>query len=392
MDQSIPGETRRARPSGTSRTRPGSSRRSCCARTPGYAALDRATTISSTPTTNAVGERCTRARRAAADPADGRRESSRTARTSTHAMERLSAMARRRTQSPPRRARAQPRAAAPGAAAHRHQARASREPAPAGLSRRSPGGTTAHAAPLDWQRRFEGGLGRDRHDGEALRVRQRGPAPPRVPASRSTSPIAARDQCRVSRVHRRRRLSRAGALWLSDGWAVVQTQQWEAPLYWERDGTGWQVFTLSGMHPVDPSASVCHVSYYEADAFARWAGARLPTEAEWERGARPGRGRGQLRSITTAICILTPPARRTTRGHPVRRRLGMDAEPLRAYPGYRRRRPLGEYNGKFMCNQMVLRGGSCATPPGHVRATYRNFFPPDSRWQFTGIRLAKDEP
>ncbi len=154
-------------------------------------------------------------------------------------------------------------------------------------------------------------------------------------------------------------------LWLSDGWAVVQTQHWEAPLYWERDGTHWQVFTLSGMHPVDPSASVCHVSYYEADAFAHWSDGRLPTEAEWEAAAPAGESFGDVWQWTAS-----------------------------AYLPYPRFRPaagaVGEYNGKFMVNQHVLRGGCGATPEGHVRATYRNFFPPGARWAFSGARLAHD--
>ena len=142
---------------------------------------------------------------------------------------------------------------------------------------------------------------------------------------------------------------------------------------------------------VDPHTPVCHVSYFEADAFARWAGARLPTEAEWEhRGAACARRRRQLRRARRFHPLpQQAPSRRA--GANVRRRLGVDRSRLPALsrlsapPG-----AVGEYNGKFMCNQFVLRGGSCATPPAHIRATYRNFFPPDARWQFSGVRFARD--
>jgi ergothioneine biosynthesis protein EgtB len=181
-------------------------------------------------------------------------------------------------------------------------------------------------------------------------------------------------------------------LWLSDGWATVQTQQWEAPLYWQRDGDGWSVFTLEGRKPVVDAAPVVHVSHYEADAFARWAGARLPTEFEWEHAA------ASIGGSDNAV----QPARRS-RFHPQRADdsgalVQLDTDVWQwtasAYLPYPRFTPppgaLGEYNGKFMSNQMVLRGGACVTPPGHVRATYRNFFPPAARWAFSGLRLAAD--
>ena len=161
---------------------------------------------------------------------------------------------------------------------------------------------------------------------------------------------------------------RTPTLWMSDGWARAQEAGWSSPLYWRETDSGWQQMTPGGLRPLDPDAPVRHVSWYEADAVARWAGARLPTEAEWEAAT----------------------------GHPdVHERFGnvwqWTASAYGAYPGYRPAEgAIGEYNGKFMANQMVLRGGSAVTPPGHARSTYRNFFHPDRRWQFSGLRLAHD--
>ncbi len=181
-------------------------------------------------------------------------------------------------------------------------------------------------------------------------------------------------------------------LWLSLGWDTVQAQRWSAPLYWEQRDGRWTTFTLRGRVEIDPATPMTHLSYFEADAYARWAGARLPTEFEWE--------------IAAAGCAIDGNFQESRMLHPLASR----ADPLPAtpaqlygdvwewtrsayapYPGYRPAAgAVGEYNGKFMCNQYVLRGGSCATPRPHIRATYRNFFPPEARWQFSGLRLARD--
>jgi ergothioneine biosynthesis protein EgtB len=179
-------------------------------------------------------------------------------------------------------------------------------------------------------------------------------------------------------------------LWLSDGWTVARERGWRVPLYWERDGGRWRIFTLGGMRPLVASEPACHLSYYEADAFACWSRARLPREEEWElaAGAREVDG-----NFVESGTLHPRPA--SAAEHAPRQLFGdcweWTASPYVAYPGFRPLAgALGEYNGKFMCNQLVLRGGSCATPRDHVRATYRNFFPPDARWQFTGVRLARD--
>lgn len=185
--------------------------------------------------------------------------------------------------------------------------------------------------------------------------------------------------------------------WLSEGWAVVRERDWQAPLYWQQDdddkgGDGWQMFTLSGMRAIDPDEPVCHVSHFEADAYAKWAGKRLPLEAEWEQLAAncpvegnfadsghfhpvPGKGSGSGGAATQVFGDVWE----------------WTASAYGPYPGYRAAKgAVGEYNGKFMSGQMVLRGGSAVSPEGHVRATYRNFFYPPDQWQFSGIRLAED--
>ena len=171
-------------------------------------------------------------------------------------------------------------------------------------------------------------------------------------------------------------------LWLSDGWDRVCTEHWNAPLYWEERDGDWQVYTVNGMQPVVLSEPVCHVSYYEADAFARWSGARLPLESEWEVTASQSEVNGNFLESGK----LHPSADKGVFGNVWQ----WTSSPYTAYPGFAPAAGvLGEYNGKFMSGQMVLRGGSCATPQSHIRATYRNFFPPHARWQFMGIRLAK---
>ncbi|MFC7287992.1 ergothioneine biosynthesis protein EgtB [Herminiimonas glaciei] len=157
------------------------------------------------------------------------------------------------------------------------------------------------------------------------------------------------------------------ALWLSEGWDWVQAQQIQHPLYWQHD-RGWHTFSLQGMRPLDLNAALTHISYFEADAYARWSGARLPTEAEWEHAAQ----------TTAELSQLFGTCWQWT------------SSSYAAYPGYEAAAgALGEYNGKFMANQYVLRGSSCVTPDGHARISYRNFFPSSARWQFTGIRLAR---
>jgi ergothioneine biosynthesis protein EgtB len=242
------------------------------------------------------------------------------------------------------------------------------------------------AAPLSWIE-FPDGVYRIGHDGEGFAYDNEGPRH-RVylePFSLAARPVTNGEYLEFMQDGGYGRAE----LWLSLGWATVQEQGWSEPFYWEqRDGAWWH-YTLQGMRRVDEAEPVCHLSYFEADAFARWAGARLPTEAEWEVAAAglPVNGNfadGPLRPLAAKA-----------REAGLQQMFGDVWEWTQSqytpYPGYRPPEgALGEYNGKFMCNQFVLRGGSCVTPPGHIRPTYRNFFPPEATWQFSGLRLAKD--
>lgn len=180
-------------------------------------------------------------------------------------------------------------------------------------------------------------------------------------------------------------------LWLSDGWTTNQTEQWQAPLYWQQIDNQWWHMTLAGMCPVDEHAPVCHVSFFEADAYARWCGKTLPTEHAWEAATEqvPIAGNFQeTRAFHPQPC--------TTKASSLQQMYGNVWEWTRSayapYPGFKPLSgTLGEYNGKFMCSQIVLRGGSCVTPQNHIRSTYRNFFYPQDRWQFSGIRLMEEQ-
>ena len=193
---------------------------------------------------------------------------------------------------------------------------------------------------------------------------------------------------------------RRAELWLSLGWQNVCDHRWQAPLYWMPRQGSWAQFTLAGVRDVDPDSPVCHLSYFEAEAYARWAGARLPTESEWEIAAEHVSVEGCFVDHLLVAGAAVHPAQlplpndsRSTNDAPMRMFGDVwewTASPYTAYPGYRPPSgALGEYNGKFMCNQYVLRGGSVATSQNHIRPTYRNFFSPESRWQFSGLRLAK---
>ncbi len=245
-----------------------------------------------------------------------------------------------------------------------------------------PGSTELPPVPLEWLE-YEGGLCEIGHDGSGFAFDNEGP---RHAVLLNPFRLASR---LVTNAEYLAFMNEGGyrrpSLWLSDGWDAVCANDWRSPLYWEQRDVDWFQFTVAGWIPLSPAEPVCHISYYEADAYARWAGARLPTEFEWE--------------IAAASLPVEGNFQESRRFHPRRAprspQLFGDvwqwtASPYIAYPGYcPAAGALGEYNGKFMCNQIVLRGGSCSTPRSHMRATYRNFFPPPARWQFSGIRLAK---
>ncbi|KAA5804987.1 ergothioneine biosynthesis protein EgtB [Alkalicaulis satelles] len=250
----------------------------------------------------------------------------------------------------------------------------------------SPHAAPAPASPpaLDWMA-FEGGVFPFGHDGQDFAFDNEGPAHEAV-----LTPFALASRA-VTNGEYLEFIEDGGyrqpGLWLADGWALVQQAERSAPLYWRKTDAGWREFTLHGERALDPSAPVCHIDYFEASAYAAWAGARLPEEREWEHAARHD-GRDDARWMDPDGWL-----------HPaVQGQAGMFGEVWQwtrsaygAYPGYRAPQgAIGEYNGKFMCGQFVLKGGSALTPPEHVRASYRNFFPPAAQWQMTGLRLARD--
>ncbi len=253
---------------------------------------------------------------------------------------------------------------------------------------------SANAPPLDWVE-FAGGLMHIGHGGADFAFDNEAPRH-RVwlePFRLATRPVTCGEFAEFVATGG----YREPEFWLSEGWATVQQQGWEAPLYWRAADAGWRIFTLSGEKCLDPAEPVVHVSFYEADAYAKWAGKRLPTEVEWEVAAQRNLDDGVALSGNLADSRRLHPAPDSggPGGAGLRQLIGdvweWTASAYAPYPRFRAvSGAIGEYNGKFMSNQMVLRGGAAVTPAGHIRATYRNFFPPTARWAFSGLRLAED--